>query len=277
MFLAAVVQLNCTSKSEANWQSAEELIRRAAKSGAKLIATPENTNYLGPHREKVQLAEPVTGPTIQRFAALARELQITLVVGSVNERSDDPDRCYNTTVVLAPSGDIVATYRKVHLFDVDLNDDVRFLETNTTVAGDTPTLAETDHGRLGLSICYDLRFPEHYRQLVAFGAEILMVPSAFTATTGQAHWEPLLRARAIENQCYVMAPGQVGHHDDNGLRHSHGQSMIIDPWGLVVGRCSDGPGIAMAEISLDKLREIRRGMPCGSHRRLGLAKPGETP
>ncbi|NCG21766.1 MAG: carbon-nitrogen hydrolase family protein [Rhodobacterales bacterium] len=273
MFLAAVVQLNCTSNSEKNWSSAEALIRRAAQSGATLVATPENSNFLGPHHDKVRLAEPITGPTVQRFADLARELDITLVVGSVNERSDDPNRCYNTTIVLTPQGEIAGSYRKVHLFDVDLSDEVRFLETNTTVAGDAPVVAQTPAGMLGLSICYDLRFPEHYRQLLNFGAQLLMVPSAFTSTTGQAHWEPLLRARAIENQCYVLAPGQVGHHDDNGLRHSHGNSMIIDPWGLVIARCSDGPGLALAEIDLERLRAIRRGMPCASHRRLGLTLP----
>ncbi len=268
MFLAAVVQLNCSSDSQGNWTLAEGLIRRAAGYGAKFVATPEAANYLGPHAEKVRLAEPLTGPTVQAFARLAAELEIHLLVGSVNERSDDPQRCYNTSVFLGRNGRIIQSYRKIHLFDVDVSPDVRFLESDTTVPGSEVRVAETELGVFGLSICYDLRFPEMYRMLAERGATVMMVPSAFTATTGKDHWRVLLQARAIETQSYVIAPAQHGEHDDEGLRHSYGHSMIIDPWGQVVATVSDGTGIALAEIELDRVAKVRQGMPVTSHRRL---------
>lgn len=268
MFLAAVVQLSSTSDVAANLESAETLIRRAAGYGAQLICTPEATPYLGPHDEKVRLAEPLDGPIVGRFAALARELRVHLLVGSVHARSDDPRRCYNTSVLLAPDGGTIAVYRKMHLFDIDVSDEARFRESDTTAPGEVPVVAHTALGPIGLSICYDLRFPELYRHLVDHGARMLTVPSAFTLTTGKDHWEPLLRARAIETQCYVLAPGQYGPHDDAGLRRSWGHSMIVDPWGHVVARASDGPGLALAEIDLARVERVRRGMPLSAHRRL---------
>jgi predicted amidohydrolase len=272
--LAAVVQLTSTSDAEASCRAAEDLIRQAAARGATLVATPENTNYLGPHDEKVRRAEPVRdaggalGPTCARFAALARELGIHLLLGSFNEASGEPGRCYNTSVLFGPDGEVLATYRKVHLFDVCVPPDVVFQESATVVPGEAVVVAATPLGQLGLSICYDLRFPELYRALVDRGAEILAVPAAFTATTGKDHWEPLLRARAIENQCWVLAPAQCGHHDDGGLRASHGHAMVIDPWGHVVARASDGPGIAVAEIDLGRLRRVRERLPALAHRKL---------
>jgi len=267
-YLAAVVQLSCTSDEEANLAQAEALIRRAAGYGAQLVATPENTNYLGPHREKVRRAEPVGGALTQRMGALARELSIHLLMGSFNEATSDPRRCANTSVVFGPDGAVLGCYRKIHLFDVDVSDEVRFKESDTVVPGTEPVVVPTDLGGLGLSICYDLRFPELYQALVEGGAELLAVPAAFTATTGKAHWMPLLRARAIENQCWVIAPGQVGSHDDGGLRESHGHSCIIDPWGVVVAEAADGPGLALAEIDLERVAAVRRGMPVVAHRRL---------
>lgn len=268
MFLAAVVQLTSTSDEARNLDQAETLIRRAAGYGAKLVATPENTNFLGPHGDKVRRAEPVDGPTIRRFGALAAELGITLLVGSYNERSDEPSRCFNTSVLLGNDGALLGSYRKIHLFDVDVSDDVRFQESATVVPGTDVVVAQSPLGPVGLSVCYDLRFPELYRAMVERGAQILTIPAAFTATTGKDHWEPLMRARAIETQCYVLAPGQTGRHDDHGLRQSHGHSMIVDPWGHVIARASDGPGIALAEIDLDRVASVRRSMPVASHRRL---------
>ncbi len=268
MFLAAVAQLTCTSDAEANWRSACALIERAAAHGARLVATPENTNFLGPHADKVRLAEPIDGPTIHRFRDLAARLGIHLLVGSFNEASDETHRCYNTSVLLGPGGDVLGTYRKLHLFDVDVSEDVRFMESDTVKAGDRVVVVETALGRIGLSICYDLRFGELYRALVAQGAQILMVPSAFTLTTGRDHWEPLLRARAIETQSYVIAAGQHGRHDDGGLRNSYGHSMILDPWGHVIARASDGPGLAFAEIDLGRIDRIRAAIPVAQHRRL---------
>lgn len=268
MFLAAVVQLNCTSDESANWESARSLIERAAGYGARLVATPENTNYLGPHEEKVRRAEPLEGPTVTRFADLARRLGVWLLLGSYNEKSDEPNRCYNTSVLFSPEGKIVATYRKIHLFDVDVPGGVRFAESTTCKPGEEVVVADTELGQLGLSICYDLRFAELYRKMTDQGAQILAVPAAFTLATGRDHWEPLMRARAIENQCYVIAPAQHGDHDDAGLKASYGHAMIVDPWGLVVARASDGPGIALAEIDLERAARIRRAIPVARHRKV---------
>ncbi|MEZ4241024.1 MAG: carbon-nitrogen hydrolase family protein [Myxococcota bacterium] len=267
--LAAAVQITSTSDAARNLAEAEALIRRAAGYGARFVATPENTDFLGPHAEKVRRAEPLDGPVCAHYAALARELGIHLLLGSFAERSEAPDRCHNTSVLFGPDGARIAAYRKIHLFDVDVSSDVRFRESDTIAPGREPVVAETPFGTLGLSVCYDLRFPELYRALVDRGATVLCVPSAFTATTGQDHWLPLLRARAIETQCWVVAPGQVGRHDDGGLRHSYGHSAIVDPWGDVVAMAGAGPGLALAELDPERVAAVRRGMPVASHRRLG--------
>ena len=268
MFLAAAVQLTSTSDETANWESAAGLIRRAASYGARFVATPENTNYLGPHDEKVHRAEPLTGATCRRFGELARELRLYLLLGSFNEASDEAARCYNTSVLFGPDGSILATYRKIHLFDVDIPGGVSFAESATCKPGEGTTVVATELARFGLTICYDLRFGELYRRLVEEGAEVIAIPSAFTLNTGKDHWEPLLRARAIESQCYVIAPAQHGRHDDGGLRESWGHAMIVDPWGIPVATASDGPGLALAEIDLDRAARIRRAIPVAQHRRL---------
>jgi predicted amidohydrolase len=275
--VAAAVQMTSTSDEAANWENARRLIERAAARGARLVATPENTPYLGPHDQKAARAEPLDGPTVGRFAELAGRLGIHLLLGSFAERSDEPARCYNTSVLLGPGGEVLAVYRKLHLFDVDVPGGVRFAESATCKPGDLGgpadpghglAVAETPVGRLGLTICYDLRFAELYRRLADLGADVLAVPSAFTLATGKDHWEPLLRARAIENQCYVLAPAQHGRHDDGGLRESYGHAMIVDPWGLPVAVASDGPGLALAEIDLELVARVRRAIPVRSHRRL---------
>ncbi len=266
-FLAAVVQLSSTSDSERNLDSAERLVRAAAARGAALVATPENTNFLGPHGEKVRRAEPLDGPTCGRFAALAQELGIHLLLGSFNEASGDPEHCFNTSVLFDPAGRVAAAYRKLHLFDVDVPGGIAFRESDTVAAGSEVVVARTPLAAIGLSICYDLRFGELYRSLVERGAELLAVPSAFTAATGKAHWEVLLRARAIECQAYLLAPAQHGRHDDGGLRESHGQSMIVDPWGQVLAQVPDGPGFALAEIDLKRVARVRQAIPVAAHRR----------
>jgi predicted amidohydrolase len=268
MFLAAVVQLNCTSDEKANWESARGLIERAAGHGARFVATPENTNYLGPHAEKVRRAEPLDGPTCERFAGLARGLGIHLLLGSFNEKSDEASRCYNTSVLFSPEGAILAVYRKIHLYDVNVPGGANFAESATCKPGGEVVVAETPLGPIGMTICYDLRFPELYRKLVDGGAEIITIPSAFTLATGKDHWEPLLRARAVETQCYVLAPAQHGDHDDAGLKASWGHAMIVDPWGLPVATASDGPGLAIAEIDLERVAKVRRAIPVGQHRRV---------
>ncbi len=269
MFVAACVQLQGSSDVERNLRRTEELVRRAASLGARLVATPENTTFLGPHTRKVELAEPVDGPTHRRLGRLAEELGIHLLVGSVAETAPSHDgRCHNTSLLFGPDGALLASYRKLHLFDVDVTDGVRFTESDTIAPGEDVVVADTELGHLGLSICYDLRFPELYRALVDGGAELIAVPSAFTLMTGKDHWHTLLRARAIETQSWILAPGQWGSHDDEGLRHSYGHSLIVDPWGTVVAECGDGEGICLAEIDLDRTTRVRRAIPVRDHRRL---------
>jgi predicted amidohydrolase len=265
MFLAAVIQLTSTADVERNLQAVEALVDRAAGYGASFIATPENANFLGPAEEKVRRAEPLDGPTCRFFAELARRHEVVLLLGSFNERGDAADRCRNTSVLFGRDGSTLAVYRKIHLFDVDYSDSVRYQESRTIEPGGRTVVAATDLGRFGLSVCYDLRFGDLYRRLVQGGAEVLCVPSAFTMNTGRDHWEPLLRARAIECQSYVLAPAQHGRHDDPGLRESYGHAMIVDPWGCVVATASDGPGLALAEIDLDRVASIRRAIPVGDY------------
>ena len=267
-FLAAVCQMTSTSDAPANLRQAEALIRAAVARGAALVATPENTNFLGPHADKVSSAETLEGPTCSRFAALAHELGIHLLLGSFNEKGPDPDHCFNTSALFGPDGRCLAVYRKIHLFDVEVPGAVTFRESATVAPGSEVVVAATPIAWLGLSICYDLRFGELYRALVERGAQVIAIPSAFTAATGKAHWEVLVRARAIETQCWVIAPGQHGRHDDGGLRESHGHSLIVDPWGQVVAQVPDGPGLAVAEIDLERISRVRHAIPVGAHRRL---------
>jgi predicted amidohydrolase len=185
----------------------------------------------------------------------------------VAERCDDR-RCWNTSLLFGPGGDLLAHYRKIHLFDVDLADGTSFQESAHIAPGDEVVVAATPLGRIGLSICYDLRFPELYRRLVDAGAEVLAVPSAFTLHTGKDHWHPLLRARAIECQAWVLAPAQQGKHDSAGLRHSYGHALIADPWGTVVAERGEGEGLCIAEIDLEVVRRVRAAMPVAAHRRL---------
>ena len=267
MFLAACIQLNGSSNIERNLSRAEQLIRKAASHGAELIVTPEATTFLGPHSRKLELVEEVDGPTNQIFSKLAKELGVHLLIGSVVEKGDE-EKVYNTSVLFGPDGTLIAKYQKIHLFDVSVPGGVTFKESDTCIPGSDVVVAETSLGKIGMTICYDLRFPELYAKLIEAGAEIITVPSAFTMATGKDHWSVLLRARAIETQSWVIAPGQCGEHDDNGLRHSYGHSIISNPWGTVVAECGDDEGIALAEIDLDKMRKIRSKMPVGSHRRV---------
>ena len=274
MPVVACVQLRGSSQIERNLAVTEALVRRAAAAGAVLVATPEATTFLGPHDQKVRLAEPVDGPTNRRLAALAAELGIHLLVGSVAERHPDPvqalERAFNTSLLFGPDGGLRAAYRKIHLFDVDLaaSGGVRFEESARTAAGDQVVVADTPIGRMGLSVCFDLRFPELYARQVEQGATVLAVPSAFTERTGRDHWHVLLRARAIETQCWLLAPAQWGPHDDEGLRRSYGHALIVDPWGTVVAECGDGEGICLAEVDPARVDQVRAQIPMASNRRL---------
>jgi predicted amidohydrolase len=265
-FVAAVVQLASADDREANLARAESLIRAAAAEGARLIALPEVAAWRGPTAAEPAAVEPIPGPSTRRLAALAASLRVHLCPGSLLEDSGDPARPYNTTCLIGPDGTILARYRKIHLFDVDLPGRVVVRESAQRTPGDGVVVVPTPLGAVGLSICYDLRFPELYRRAVEAGAEILLVPSAFTAPTGAAHWEVLCRARAIESQCWVLAPNQTGR-SPHGF-DDWGHSMIVDPWGAVVAMVERGEGIGLAEIDRARLAQVRRELPALRHDRL---------
>ena len=274
MYLAACIQLSCNEDTQDNLKRATALIRRAASNGAQLIVTPENTPYLGAQVHKVELAESLDGETITGFLALARELGIHLLIGSFAEQRVDANgvldtaRCYNTSVMIGPDGSMITRYRKMHLFDVDVPGGLCVKESDSIAPGEEIVVAQTVLGAIGMSICYDLRFPELFQAQVRRGAQILAVPSAFTLTTGKDHWHALLRARAIENGAYVMAAAQWGTHDAEGKRKSYGHSLIIDPWGTVVGEAGDGETICYAEIDLKRVDSVRGSIPVQQNRRL---------
>ena len=265
-YTAAAIQMRTGSDRAANLARAEALVRDAAARGARLVVLPEVFAWRGPATDEAAAAEPVPGPTTARLGTLARELGLWLVAGSLQERAAGEARPYNTSCLLDPRGEIVARYRKVHLFDVDLPGRVAVQESATRAPGGDVVTATTDVGTLGLSICYDLRFPELYRRLARSGAEVLPVPSAFTFPTGAAHWEVLLRARAIENQCYVVAADQAGTSPQGFA--DWGDSMIVDPWGRVLARAGDGEAVVTAEVDLDYLARVRRELPALAHARL---------
>lgn len=265
-YLAACVQLRATEDVGANIERAEYWIRRAAAYGARLITTPENTTYLGTPAGKLRIAESLDGPVGRRFEALARGLGVHLLIGSMPE-AIDRTRCHNTSVLYGPDGRL-GVYRKLHLFDIDMPGGPRLIESSHVAPGDEVVVVSTALGRIGLSVCYDLRFPELYAACVARGAEVLTVPSAFTFVTGQAHWHPLLRARAIETQCYLLAAAQEGRHDVAGARISYGHSLVVDPWGVVLAEAGEGEGLALAELDLARVHRVRTQLPVADHRRL---------
>lgn len=254
-FLAAAVQMLACDDKAANREEAARWIREAAAHGAKVVALPEVFIWRGNKKEEKNAAESIPGPTSEFLGGLARELGIYLLGGSILETISGSEKVYNTSLFFDPWGSSLATYRKIHLFDVDLKNGVTARESDTRQFGDGPVVVKTDLCPMGFSVCYDLRFPELYRALVTRGAQLIFVPSAFTAYTGKAHWEPLLRARAIENQVYVIAPDQFGKNPKSF--ETHGHSMIVDPWGKVLADLPDGPGIAKAEIDLDFLAKVR--------------------
>jgi predicted amidohydrolase len=262
---AAAVQMTATPDRERNRATADRLVREAAAAGAELVLLPEKWSVLGAPEDVVAGAEPLDGPALGWAAAIAAELGIDLVAGSIAERVPGAPRGSNTSVHFSPSGEAVATYRKVHMFDVEVGGQT-YRESANEAPGSELALTSTAGGaRLGMSICYDLRFPELYRILAVRGAEILLVPAAFTLATTREHWEILLRARAIEDQCYVIAANQVGQHAP-GYR-SGGRSMIVDPWGIVLAQAPDLETIVAAELQLDRLAEIRRTLPSLANRR----------
>jgi predicted amidohydrolase len=264
----AAVQLNSTPDMEGNLARTRALIEEAAGRGARLVALPEHFAYLGPEDRHPPSAQPLSGPLVAQFGELAQRLKIFLVLGSFPEIVPEGEGLYNTSVLLGPQGQILAAYRKMHLFDVDLPGGPSYQESRYIRAGDavvTAPLLGTPF-TAGLAICYDLRFPELFRALVAKGADLLFLPAAFTLTTGRDHWEVLVRARALENLAYVLAPAQYGQHSPG--RRSYGRSLIVDPWGLVMAQAPDGEGIIYARLDHDRLSKLRRELPCLEHRRL---------
>ncbi len=225
----ALVQINSTGDYDRNLRVAERMIRQAADTGARLVLLPELFNRIGQFEKLVAGAETIPGPTTEALGNLARELQLVLCGGSICEKSDDPRRAYNTSLLFEADGELVATYRKLHLFDVAIPDRVSVTESHYILPGDQVITVATSLGQLGMATCYDLRFPELFRLLAAAGAEMICLPSAFTKFTGQHHWHTLVKARAIENQCFLLAANQVGQHRSH--LHSYGHSLIVDPWG----------------------------------------------
>jgi len=264
-YLAAAVQMTASSSKEENLEKAATFVRLAAERGALLIVLPEVFAWRGPRAEEPAQVEAIPGPTAERLRELAHRHRVYLLAGSFLEKTDEA-RSYNSSLLLNPEGEILAHYRKIHLFDVDIPGQVRVKESDTKKPGEGVVACETPLGTFGLSVCYDLRFPELYRGLADRGAEVIFVPSAFTFPTGAAHWEPLLRARAIENQAYVIAPNQIGKNA-HGFA-DYGNSMIVDPWGKVIARAADKECFITAEIDRDYQEKVRRELPCLTHRRL---------
>ncbi|MBV8771262.1 MAG: carbon-nitrogen hydrolase family protein [Deltaproteobacteria bacterium] len=265
-YLAAVIQMTSTSNKAANLEKAERMIRLAAARGARLVALPETFNWRGQRTEEAAAAEDLSGNTLTAMGRLAREQEIYLLAGSITEHVPGESRRYNTSVLFAPNGMQLAMYRKIHLFDIDLPGRVTVKESAVKMPGSEIATVATDLGTVGLSVCYDVRFPELYRRLVYAGANIVTIPSAFTFPTGEAHWEVLIRARAIENQCYVLAPAQFGTNV-HGFA-DYGNSMIVDPWGRVLARAADQEGVLVAPIDMEYLERVRRELPSLTHARL---------
>ena len=264
--LAAAIQMNSTAEVERNLDTAERLVSAAARRGAQLVGLPENFAFLRSEGQPVPEAQTLDGAWVRRMGELSRRHRLTLLLGSVPERIEGEARVYNTSVLLGPDGRTLATYRKIHLFDIDLPGLEHLKESRAVRPGEALVVADTPAGRIGLSICYDVRFPEMYRRLSRDGARVLAVPSAFTDRTGKDHWEILLRARAIENLAYVFAPAQAGLHGKG--RASYGHAMIVDPWGAVLAQVPEGEGVAIAELDFDRQDRLRRELPALDHRRL---------
>ncbi|MBF0154943.1 MAG: carbon-nitrogen hydrolase family protein [Magnetococcales bacterium] len=264
--LAAVIQLCSGADRAANLEMAARLMEQAADRGARLLVLPENFSFMGQTEEEKRRHRetPEASPSLHLLLDLARRRRLWIVGGSIPMTVAGQERSTSSCFVVDPEGEVRARYDKIHLFDVTLGTGEPYRESAVILPGTTPVSVATPFGRIGLSICYDLRFPELYRRLVTEGASILTVPSAFTLTTGKDHWEVLLRARAVENFAYVLAANQGGVHP--GGRRTYGHSLIVDPWGVVVARCPEGPGLAMAELDPARVIACREQIPCLAHR-----------
>jgi predicted amidohydrolase len=264
----AAVQMSSQDDVGENLAECRRLVGAARNLGATLVVLPENFAYFGPEDRRRELAEPLgdtSGPIQSALSDIARSNAVTLVAGGMPERSEDPARPYNTCIVVDRQGDRIAAYRKIHLFDVDLPDGTTLRESASTAAGTEAVVVVVDGFSIGLSICYDLRFPELYRLLSLKGADVIVVPAAFTLHTGKDHWHVLLRARAIESQVWVVAAAQWGKHPRG--RATYGHSMVVDPWGTIVAEASDRSTVVVADADRSYLERVRASLPCLSHQR----------
>lgn len=259
----AAVQLNSNGDKQRNLAAAERLVREAAAGGAEFVALPEKWNLLAGGEELVAGAEPLDGTSLTAARGWARELGIHLLAGSISERGPEGEKASNTSVLIGPGGEDLAVYRKIHMFDVDAGG-VSYRESEHERPGTEPVVAPVGELMLGMSVCYDLRFPELFRILALRGARLVAVPSAFTLATGRDHWEVLLRARAIEDQVFVIAPNQSGEAPPHFS--SFGRSMIVDPWGTVLATAPDGEGFVAAELDLAAQDRVRESLPSLANR-----------
>ncbi len=269
-FLAAAVQMTSTSQPEVNFSAAEEQIELATRRGAELIGLPENFAFMGDDKQRLEIAQSLSEECSQFLVTMARRYQVVLLGGGFPVPAGDGQRTLNRAELVDRDGQILGRYDKIHLFDVDLPEGNTYRESATIIPGnDLPPVVDVPGlCKVGLSICYDVRFPELYRHLVDGGAELLMIPAAFTAFTGKDHWQVLLQARSIENTAYVLAPAQTGLHYER--RHSHGHAMVIDPWGTVLADAGVLQGAAIAPIDTCHVGRIRAQMPSLKHRKKAL-------
>ncbi|MBA7523605.1 Deaminated glutathione amidase [subsurface metagenome] len=264
MFIATI-QMNSRGNKEKNVQKAEKFIDEAAGKGVKVVALPELFNFLGPDEEILSNAENIPGPTIDRIRNKATRYGIYILCGSILEKSTGLDKAFNTSVLVDPQGKIIARYRKIHLFNLEIKGGPLYKESTFVQPGREIVTVDTKLTKFGLSICYDLRFPEIYRKLTFNGARVIFVPAAFTLHTGKDHWESLIRTRAIENQVYIVAPDQIGPYLPG--KENYGKSMIVDPWGIVMAKASDKEMVIYSELDIAHQDEIRKALPALLNRR----------
>ncbi|MBF0190678.1 MAG: carbon-nitrogen hydrolase family protein [Magnetococcales bacterium] len=266
--LAAVIQMNSGSDRSVNLSMAERLMEAAVARGARLLVLPENFSYFGGNEEEKRAAreDPENGPSLAFLKGFAARHRVWIVGGSIPLADLASGKALNTCFVVDETGSVCARYDKMHLFDVDVGDGSRYRESDQVRPGTRPVVVQTPFGRVGLAICYDLRFPELFRALVAQHAEIFTLPAAFTVVTGRDHWETLIKARAIENFAYVLAAGQWGQHAAG--RQTYGRSLVVEPWGMVVAQCADGVGFALAPLERERVAQCRQRIPCLTHRKL---------
>jgi predicted amidohydrolase len=265
-YLAAAIQMTSVPDLQKNLTQAEELIDLAVRQGAELVGLPENFSFMGEEKDKLAQADAIAQETETFLEKMAQRFQVTILGGGFPVPVDSIGKVYNTALLIAPNAQELARYHKAHLFDVNVPDGNTYQESSTVMAGKElpPVHFSEQLGNIGLSICYDVRFPELYRHLADTGADVVFVPAAFTAFTGKDHWQVLLQARAIENTYYVIAPAQTG--TNYARRQTHGHAMIIDPWGTILADVGDKPGVAIAEIKPTRLEQVRRQMPSLQHR-----------